>query len=257
MKVALIQYQCAVGMKDINLMLIEEMLIEAGEKGAEMVVLPELWNVGYDLENIAEHAEDTSGPSLALLREYAKKYSMVVVGGSIMERKGDKYYNTCFVFGKNGEIISKYRKAHLYTHGFEESKYFENGDELVLFEVDGVKIGMMICYDMWFPAFARNLALRGAEMLLLPGQWPFKRIKTMHSFCVARAMENYCNMLACNNYGSSIAVAANGEIIATAGQEPEVLIVDVDTDLPKKIKGFNNTMEDRRPFLDEIDSNVL
>ena len=118
MKVGLIQYQCAPGMKDINLMLVEEMLDEAGSKGAEMVVLPELWNVGYDLANIAEHAEDTNGPSLALLREYAKKYSMVVVGGSIIERKGDKYYNTCFVLDKNGEIITKYRKAHLYTHRF-------------------------------------------------------------------------------------------------------------------------------------------
>lgn len=166
-RVAVVQWEVVFGRPDLNRMLAKPFLQFAAEKGADIAVLPELCNSGYMFQNpeeVSAFAEPLDGPTVSFWRECAKELDLIVVGG-LAESKDGLFYNSLVAVGPEG-ILGCYRKIHLFD---QEKKYFEAGEEWVVLPVCGTKLGLMICYDSWFPESARILTMMGAEVIAMAG----------------------------------------------------------------------------------------
>jgi predicted amidohydrolase len=148
-----------------NLAELSEVLDVAGQQRADLVCLPEMVNgAGRDLP-YEELAEELRGPTFRLLRRKSRRYGMYSVG-CIYERDGDFLFNTAFIVDRAGELAGTYRKVHLYWP--EEREGVSPGDSFPVFDLDVGRVGIMICYDSWFPETVKLLALKGAELVLFP-----------------------------------------------------------------------------------------
>ncbi|MDR2711942.1 MAG: carbon-nitrogen family hydrolase [Clostridiales bacterium] len=270
MKAAVIQFDIRPGEVEVNRRKALQYLEEAAAQGAGAALLPELWNCGYDLPDLPDLAENLRGESIGLVQKLAAQYKMYIFAGTIAERKDGNYYNTQAVINNKGEIIAKYRKVHLFNPRLAEGKYFHSGDKWALAHTPWGPVGLATCYDLRFPEFSRNLALRGAEMLVFPAQWPGIRLDEWRILCQARAVENQCFVLAANRTGTdmleggefvyeggSLIVAPNGHILADAGDREGVFPAELDWGLLQAIRQRNNVFADRRPILDEIDDSQV
>ncbi|AED91753.1 Nitrilase/cyanide hydratase and apolipoprotein N-acyltransferase family protein [Arabidopsis thaliana] len=153
---------------------------EAASKGAKLVLLPEIWNSPYSNDSFPVYAEEIdaggdASPSTAMLSEVSKRLKITIIGGSIPERVGDRLYNTCCVFGSDGELKAKHRKIHLFDIDipgkitFMESKTLTAGETPTIVDTDVGRIGIGICYDIRFQELAMIYAARGAHLLCYPG----------------------------------------------------------------------------------------
>ncbi|MGC5617549.1 carbon-nitrogen hydrolase family protein [Georgenia sp. Z1491] len=218
--------------------------------GGRIVVLPELANSGYVLEHslLRDHAEhvDAPGPALTAWSERAAHHGITVVAG-FAERLGEHLYNSAVVYGPDGRRLAHYRKLHLFAG---ESQVFAPGDVgLPIVEVDGVRLGVVICYDLRFPEALRILAVRGAQVVAVPTAWVggFDRDVVLGADIgqvrTARVMANLNSIvLACASQvgqtgphsflGSSVVIDAFGnDVVPPAGRDDErVILVDVDLD---------------------------
>ncbi|GKV00084.1 hypothetical protein SLEP1_g12834 [Rubroshorea leprosula] len=145
---------------------------EAAKKGAQLVLLPEIWNSSYSNDSLPVYAEDIdaggdASPSTVMLSEVSWRLKITIVGGSMPERYGDKLYNTCCVFGSNGKLKAKHWKIHLFDIDipgeitFTESKTLTAGESLTIVDTDVGRIGIGICYDIQFQELAMIYAARG------------------------------------------------------------------------------------------------
>ncbi|KAH9560578.1 hypothetical protein CY35_06G112700 [Sphagnum magellanicum] len=152
----------------------------AAEKGAQLIVLPEMWNCPYSNDSFPIYAEDIdagfeASPSSAMLSEVACQKKVTIVGGSIPERSNGHLYNTCCVFDKDGHLKAKHRKVHLFDIDipgkitFKESDTLTPGDSLTIVDTDVGRIGVGICYDIRFPELAMLYAARGVHIICYPG----------------------------------------------------------------------------------------
>jgi omega-amidase len=265
---AAIQYDVTKGAIDYNMRRAEELISAAVHEGAQLLLLPEMWNCGFDFENLSSHAQDFSGEAVTMLRQLARDNSVFIVGGSFAEKKNGKYYNTCPVINEQGEVIARYRKVHLFSHYLKEHLYFKSGEEWVLTDYqkddESVRLGHIICYDLRFPEFARNLALRGARIFTVPSGWPRARITEYEIFCRARAAENRSFLISANYSrsqggvycGNSLIVSPFGQIIAKLDNDEGYAMAKIDLSVLNDPDTFNS-IADRRQFLDEIDDNQL
>lgn len=148
---------------------------DAKSKGAELISLPECFNSPYGKDFFPEYAEEIPGETTNLLSQIAKELKVILIGGTIPERDGDKLYNTATVWGHNGELIAKYRKMHLFDIDipgqikFVESESLTAGNELAMITVKDFKIGIGICYDIRFEELAKLYRKKGASALVYPG----------------------------------------------------------------------------------------
>jgi predicted amidohydrolase len=149
-----------------NLEELSDVLDKAGHLGADLVCLPEMLNkAGMRHVPYEEIAEDLRGPTFQLLSRKSRQYRMYTLG-CIYERDGDFIFNTAFLVDRAGELAGTYRKVHLYWP--EEREGVSPGDDLPVFDLDFGRVGVMICYDSWFPETAKLLAQKGAEIILFP-----------------------------------------------------------------------------------------
>ncbi len=231
--------------KEENLKRAREMLSEAAILGADLAVLPEMFNCPYDIRFFAGAAEGESGPSCEMLREEARFHNMVIVGGSIPERDGDLLYNTSFVFDADGNRIAKYRKKYLFdveipgSLSFQESQVITPGTGNVTFQACGQTFGLAICFDIRFPEYLGQLIRQGAKALIIPGS--FNHVTgPVHWELLGRtrAVDNgaYVVMAAparnrqstYQGYGHSMVCDPWGTVCATAEEEEELVVHTLD-----------------------------
>ncbi|XP_062097286.1 omega-amidase, chloroplastic isoform X2 [Humulus lupulus] len=166
--------------KERNIAHARKAIEEAAGKGAQLVLLPEIWNSPYSNDCFPVYAEDIdaggdASPSTAMLSAAARLLKITIVGGSIPERSGDKLYNACCVFGTDGKLLAKHRKIHLFDIDipgkitFIESKTLTAGQSPTIVDTDVGRIGIGICYDLRFQELAMIYAARGAHLLCYPG----------------------------------------------------------------------------------------
>ncbi|MFN8234018.1 MAG: carbon-nitrogen hydrolase family protein [Actinomycetota bacterium] len=193
---------------EANLAEAERLLTEAAGGGADLAVLPEVFPYLGPSSRRAELAEPVPGPVTDRLAAVAAARSMWVLGGSVLERDGDRVYNTSPLFDRAGELVARYRKIHLFDveltgqPPFRESATFSAGDQLVTFETDQARLGLSICYDLRFPELYRGLMALGAEVLLVPAQFQFETGKDQwHVLLRARAIEDQCFVVAAGQWG--------------------------------------------------------
>lgn len=168
----------------------ERWIREAGRAGADVAVLPELWNSAFHMDDTVSKMADEGGRrTQEFLSSLAKEYEMNIVGGSVAVKEGEKLYNRSYIYNRQGELIHTYDKVHLFSYVKEEN-YFERGNTPGIFELDGHKCGIVICYDTRFLEWVRLYSLQGVELLFSVAEWPIKRIPHWKSILQTRAIEN-------------------------------------------------------------------
>lgn len=253
-RLGLIQFDVRLGQKGDNLTVFSKALSRMSSD-PDIVCLPELFTTGYVLSDAGTLAEKIPAPTTDYLGQSALKLGANFVGGSILEKGDDGFYNTSVVFNRFGEIIGRYRKTHLFSL-FEELRFLKPGKEIIPFRLDAAKIGVMICYDLRFPEVARKLAFHGAEIIFVPAQFPKPRLDHWRTLLMARAIENQVFIAGINRvgqdeqtefFGHSLVVDPWGEIVAEAGEREEILAVDIDLDQIEKVRKALPAFHDRRP----------
>jgi len=226
LKILGIQMSSIIGDKWENFSKIVDLIEKNIKKGTDIIVLPEVWTVGWkcsDFKDSAESIEDSE--TVEFLSELAIKYKTTIIGGSFITKEGDKYFNTCPVINPEGELVATYNKMHLFSYyGCDEGKFIENGEKPVIVEVNGVKIGLSICYDIRFPELYRAYRKAGADLLINMAAWPLSRAVHWESLAKSRAIENQCFMVALTqsgliendewNLGHSRIIDFNGEVLS-------------------------------------------
>lgn len=256
MKIGCIQLNVGFGKVEENYERAEQFIREAASKGAEIVVLPEMWNTGFALEKLPELADREGLRTKDFLTGLARELGIHIVGGSVAIERDGKFFNTMYTVGKDGEILSEYSKAHLFRL-MNEEKFLEAGDQMNRFALDDVEAGAVICYEIRFPEWVRAHALAGAKVLFVSAQWPTPRIDHWKTLLQARAIENQCFIVAVNRIsnkpenfnGQSMIIEPWGEVLWTGAEDEELAIIDVDFSKVDEIRTRIPVYDDRRPGL--------
>ena len=267
MTVSAIQITSDDAAKDATIERMMGFLDLAGRRGSELVVLPEIWTgAGLSTEEAyLDLAEPIPGPTTDLLAQKARKYGIYIVG-SMYEREGNQHYNSSPLITPEGEIMGKYWKTHLFDApnrpdikgGIRESDHVEAGTELPVFQTNPAKVGVSVCSDLRFPEVYRELALKGAEVIVCASAFLSPRFDHWEFFLRARATENQCWVVASGQYGvepqsgiafvgRSMVVDPWGTVVATASDEEGVITTDIDLNFAEEIKRRYPLMDQRRP----------
>ena len=261
-KIALAQIACKRADKKENLKKIENFVEKAKNQSADLIVFPELSLTGYVVrDQIYELAETIPGSSTQVIEKIAEKTQTYIVFGmpELSEKTQATIYNTAVLVGPKG-YIGKYRKMYLPTHSvFEEKRYFRPGYQAVAFDTEIGKIGLIICYDIFFPEVSRLTRLKGAQLIVCISASPAVRKTFFEILTAARAIENtaflaYVNLVGIENglqfWGGSRLIAPNGKVLAKAKYDQEDLVIcDVNYSDIKPIETFVPTLKDLRPEL--------
>ena len=276
LKVALLQ-ETDRGSRDANLAAIEAGLREAARADAQLVLLQELHNGPYFCQHESvdefDRAEPIPGPSTERLSKLAKQHGVVLVSSLFERRAAGLYHNTAVVFDADGSTAGKYRKMHIPDDpGFYEKFYFTPGD-LGFEPIDTSvgRLGVLVCWDQWYPEAARLMALAGAELLLYPtaiGWDPndeqAEKDRQRNAWILSHrghAVANGLPVLSCNRvgheqspmdaagidfWGSSHVLGPQGEFLAEAKGDPQILTCEVDLARSEQVRRIWPFLRDRR-----------
>ena len=253
--------------KAANLERAESLVSTAAATGADVVILPEKWNLIGSAEDYRAAAEPLDGgESVEAMSRWARTLGITLVGGSITElRQGrEKLSNTSCVFDADGELVAAYRKIHLFDvevggHVYRESETEEPGTEPVVAQAEDWSIGLSVCYDVRFPELYRILALEGAELTTVPAHFTTPTGRDhWHVLLRARAIENQFYVAAAGQvgetvagkpaYGRSLVVDPWGTVLAQAPDEETVVVAELDRarlrDIRAKLPSLANRQAD-------------
>lgn len=261
-KVALAQISCKRGDKAENIRKIESLVTKAKQQGADLVIFPELSLTGYTMrDQIYELAETIPGHSMTVLEKIAKKTGTYIVFGmpELSGKTQATIYNAAVLVGPNG-FVGKYRKMYLPTHSvFEEKRYFRPGYQTGVFETELGKIGLIICYDIFFPEVSRLTRLKGAQLIVCISASPATRRTFFETLTAARAIENtaflaYVNLVGIEDglqfWGGSRLVGPNGKTLVQAKYDEEDMVVgEINYADIRPTETFVPILKDLRPEL--------
>lgn len=250
--------------KEKNLLVAQQAVKEAALQGCQIVALPEMFNCPYSNDFFPAYAEQfPSGVTIQTLASLAKEHKIYLVGGSIPERDQGNLYNTCFVFDPKGNLLARHRKVHLFDIDipdgitFKESATLAAGDSITVFDTPFCRAGIAICYDIRFPELTRLMALKGAQLLLLPATFnmttgPAHWELTMR----ARALDNQIYVAAISPardesagyvaFGHSLVTNPWGEILVQADEKTALLTADIDLNYLNQIRQQLPLLKHRR-----------
>ena len=242
MRVSVAQFKSALGAVDENFDTARR-LIEAA-RDSDVIILPELWSTGYYPLPVEQFADVDGQRSIEFICAAAKKFSVNIIGGSVLVESGGKIFNRSHVANRDGEIVAAYDKTHLFSFAHEDD-VFSAGKTIATFELDGIRCGVAICYDLRFPEFIRRLALTGAEIIFIPAAWSLKRLTPRQILTKARAIENQLFVVFANSAGLS-------EVVCQSGRGTEILTADIDWNVHTEVIGAMNLLADRNSSADII-----
>ncbi len=238
-----------------NLCAAETMIAEAAARDSQLILLPELWSTGYDLENAGDYAAEIGQGMFSQLATCARQQAIAVFG-SILERRGDQIMNCATCYAADGALKGIYRKIHLFRL-FDEHKWLGEGESPTVMDSPWGAAGLSICYDLRFPELFRRYAVHhSAKLILLCAEWPLVRVEHWRTLLRARAIENQCYVVAVNSCGAtgdtvfgghSMIVDPWGEIIIEAGEEECLLTAEIDLSEVDRVRQRIPVFEDRRP----------
>lgn len=255
--------------KMLNLGKAIDMIDRAAKEGVEMVILPEMFNCPYNTNKFKAYAESRdSSKSLKAVSTAAKDHGVYLVAGSIPELLDGKIYNSCFIFDRKGQIIDVHRKMHLFDVDipdveFKESDTITPGNRVTVVDTDPIKIGVAICYDMRFPELFRLMALKDADMMVVPGAFNMTTGPAHWKTTVrARAIDNQTYVAAVSParntnlsyvaYGHSIIVDPWGKVIGEAGYGEEIICATIDISYLNNVREELPLLKNRRTDIYEL-----
>ncbi len=253
-----VQFNPILADKSANLDKAEEIIHQYGDSNLDLVVLPEFFSTGIcDKEFINSPEDETGGDVIKRLRETAKRYNTNIAAGTVIELVEGKRYNTCFVINRQGEIVGKYRKMHLFNFaGGNEDKYTTPGDKPLVVDLDFAKVGISVCFDIKFPMLYRELIKQGAEIIVSPSAWStltaFSEkakddfVKTWQSMNICRAAETLTYFVTSNlvglgennvlSVGNSMICDPLGTVVAGADTYETGVYAEIDLSVVRDFK---------------------
>ena len=265
MRVAAVQLN-STNDKDRNLETARRLVREAAAAGAELVALPEKWNLLAPPAELEAGAEELDGGvSTEAARGWAREHGIHVLAGSIGERVAgaDRLFNTSALIDPSGGLIAVYRKIHMFDVEvggvtYRESEAEQPGDEIVTAAAGAVEVGLSVCYDLRFPELYRILAVRGARLITVPSAFTLATGRDHWEVLLrARAIENQAFVLAPNqvgeapphyvSYGRSMIVDPWGVVLAQAADREGVIVGDLDLERQAAIRESLPSLANRRP----------
>lgn len=265
-KIGLCQMKVLSCSKKANIEKAKNMIVQAADKGADIVVLPEMFNCPYDIKNFREYAEKEFcyGDTLKMLSSVSREKKILLIGGSIpeLDRK-ENVYNTSFVFNKDGNLVGKHRKMHLFDIDikgemtFKESKVLTPGNKITIIDTKWGKIGIAICYDIRFPELIRLMALNGAKIVFIPAAFNMTTGPVHWELLFrSRAVDNQIYIAGISPardtnysyvaYGHSLVVNPWGTITDILDEKEGILISELDLDYINKVRESLPVIKNRR-----------
>lgn len=228
-----------------NLKRMEEMLNTT--HGSDLIVLPELWNIGYcsfDSYHIA--SEPLKGETFQMISRKARDLNAYILAGSIVEKSGSKFYNTSLLIDPCGLLVGYYRKIHLFSYNSLENKLLNRGRDTVAVKTKFGLLGLATCYDLRFPELFKNLFLnKKVEVFLVPSAWPYSRLEHWRILNRSRSIENQSFLISSNCTGMmngvkfaghSMIIDPLGNILAEGGTKECIIRANIDLNMIKKIR---------------------
>ncbi|QNU65310.1 carbon-nitrogen hydrolase family protein [Ruminiclostridium herbifermentans] len=231
-----------------------QMIESCKNEGANIAVLPEMFNCPYDTQKFPIYAEDLDkSETVTIISEAAKHNDIYVIAGSIPEICEGKYYNTCLVFDRTGKLIGKHRKVHLFDVNikngicFKESDILSSGNQVTVIETEYCKIGIAICFDIRFSDLYREMSKAGAKLIFTPGAFNMTTGPAHWELLVrTRALDNQLFHAAVSParnieasyiaYGNSMLCDPWGNVLARADEKEQIIISDIDLDMVDNIR---------------------
>lgn len=260
MKYSIYQMDIIAGKPDANRMKVSHWLeAEMKENKPDIVVLPEMWTTAYTLKALDKVADRDGAKTKSFLKELALTFNVNIIGGSVANMKDGKFYNSSFVYSRSGELVYEYDKIHLVPM-LNEHDFLAGGEKVPeVFELEGIKMGLIICYDLRFPEIIRSLALDGAQVLHIVAEWPAARTRHWKVLQTARAIENQMYVVSANRVGeydgvefagASMAIDPWGDVLLEAGEEyEETLSISLDLEKVKTVREKVPIFTSRVPHL--------
>ncbi len=223
----------------------------SSEEGAKLIVFPECF-----IAALSKETQKIDGANVKAMQKLAKQYRLWVVFGMYETADEKRNYNTTLIVDDQGRIVSVYRKTHLYdAFSYRESDFNKAGEKLFEpIDTPFGKLGLMVCYELRFPEIARYQALKGAELIVVPTAWVKGKGKSeqLRVSTLCRAMENVvfvamCDMTGDIRVGESVVADPMGAVLGELGNEPDVLIVEIDTEKIAECRKTLPLLENRRP----------
>lgn len=239
------------------------MVARAAGMGAQMVILPEVFNGPYDTSCFADYAEPVPGPTFDFLAQSARRHGIILVGGFIEKTEDGKLYNTSFIFDAEGNTLGRHRKVHLFDVDipgqitFKESSVLSPGQDITVVDYKDWHIGIMLCYDSRFPELARAMTLKGANLFVIPAGFN-RTTGPLHWELImrSRAVDNQVFVLAAGSafdpdasyqaWGHSMIVDPWGNIIAQTGDNEDIVLAELDFNEVDKVRREIPVLKHRR-----------
>jgi omega-amidase len=259
--VALAQMAIATGDPDHNEVTARTLATQAASQGAQLLLLPELWQTGYDLARADRYATPLppsadDGGAFALMAELAQKHQLYLAGTALETSPEGRPFNTAALFGPDGTLVGAYRKAHLWAP-MGEVEHMTAGSSLPTFDLPWGTTALAVCYDLRFPEMWRCYADAGAQLVLIPAEWPARRVEHWRLLLRARAVENQFFVVSCNRAGAdeqgthfgghSAAVDPWAQVLVEGGLEPGLFVASLDLGEVARARRLFPFLEDRRP----------
>lgn len=256
MKISCIGLNSILGNVDKNLIYAKEKILETIKKdNPDVILLPELFTTGFYPKDV--QVDINGEKTKEIIGEIAKSKKVNIIAGSIANKQGTNIYNTSFVFDRQGSVISSYNKVHLFTN-MNEDKYFVRGDKISIFTLDGVKCGIIICYDLRFSSFIEKIASKGIDILFVLSAWPKQRLEHLQILSRAKAIENQIFVSVCNSSsqikntkfaGNSMIINPLGEILAKGDENEHIISANLDFECLSDIRNTINITKDKQENL--------
>ena len=252
---ALAQMEIATGRPDLNEPTAQTLAAQAADQGAGLLMLPELWLTGYDLATASDCAASLDAGPFALMAGLARSHQMYVVGTALEANPHGLPFNTAALYGPGGNRIGAYHKVHLFPP-LGEVEHMAPGQTLPAFDLPWGRTALAICYDLRFPELWRRYTDAGAQLILIPAEWPVRRVEHWRLLLRARAVENQLFVAGCNRPGMDVdgkfgghsaAIDPWGRVLVEGGLESGLFLATLDLGEVSRSRRRLPFLDDRRP----------
>ena len=243
MKISILQFKPIFSDINKNFQHVTDLIEEAVINCPDVIVLPELWSTGFYPQPVKDFADKSGRETLNFLNTLAKKFNINIVGGTVIVEENNKFYNRSFTIDRQGKNIAVYDKSHLFSMS-KENNVFSPGNEIPIFDIDSIRAGIAICYDVRFPELIRQIALEGVQILFLPAAWSMKRLTHWQILTRARAIENQIFVIAANSAGHSAIIDPYGSILAEADIDEKIITTTINLDVYNEIRDTMDILAD-------------
>ncbi|MCF7924468.1 MAG: carbon-nitrogen hydrolase family protein [Candidatus Izimaplasma sp.] len=267
MKILVIQNSVKEKYSD-NITNLNKLLSQTKSKKYDFIIFPEMFVTPYELKYFKKYKHNKNSPIFDYLKEISRKYSSYVIGGSIPEAFNNNIYNTSYIFNREGEIIAKYRKIHLFSvtypdnTTFSEADVLSPGNKIITFDTEFGKMGIIICFDIRFPILSKKIRDKGAKIIFVPGAFnTYTGPMHWHTTFKARAIDNqiffvgaspsYYSFGNYEPYGHSLVVDPFGKIIHELDNKEGLIEANIDLKVIDKARSSIPIIKN------EIDLNIF